>query len=108
MCIRDSSSAFQHNKWFTKEFVLLSLNNWSIELTENNLKKWINKFAELIDENGDKSKLVQSVFYPIPTVENRINSLKTSPSYCFGNISRQNLFLRGYTFFQFQNKLDRI
>tara|TARA_B100001559_G_scaffold320894_1_gene334753 strand:+ start:2392 stop:3462 length:1071 start_codon:yes stop_codon:yes gene_type:complete len=57
------------------------------------LKKWINNFAELIDENGDKSKLVQSVFYPIPTVENRINSLNTSPSYCFGNISRQNLFL---------------
>ena len=38
------SSAFQHNKWFTKEFVLLSLNNWSIELTENNLKKWIKKY----------------------------------------------------------------
>ena len=38
------SSAFQHNKWFTKEFVLLSLNNWSVELTDNNLKKWIDKY----------------------------------------------------------------
>ena len=38
------SSAWQYNKWFTREFVLLSLNNWSIELSENNLKKWIEKY----------------------------------------------------------------
>lgn len=57
------------------------------------LKKWIYNFAELIDENGDKNKLVQSVFYPIPSVDSRINSLKSSSSFCFGNIARQNLFL---------------
>lgn len=37
-------SAYQYNNWFTEENILLSLNNWSKELTSKNLSSWINKY----------------------------------------------------------------
>ena len=57
------------------------------------IKKWIQRFAQLVDENGNENPILQSIFYPIPSADDRINSLGTSISFCFGNISRQNLFL---------------
>ena len=37
-------SAFQYNSWFTKEYILLSFNNWSKELNENNLQSWVKNY----------------------------------------------------------------
>jgi hypothetical protein len=36
--------AFQYNSWFTKEYILLSFNNWSKELNKNNLKSWVKNY----------------------------------------------------------------
>ncbi len=37
-------SAYQYNNWFTKDNILLSLKNWSNELTSKNLSSWIYKY----------------------------------------------------------------
>ena len=42
--LRTNHLAYQYNNWFTKEYIFLSLNNWSKELNKNNLISWIKKY----------------------------------------------------------------
>ena len=77
---------FSHSTVYYVDFL-------SNKYDSDKLKGWIKKFSELIDESDNKNRLVQSIFYPIPSANDRINALKSASSFCFGNISRQNLFL---------------
>ena len=45
--------AYQYNNWFTTENCLLSLKNWSKELTTKNLSKWVNNYD--INESPKKT-----------------------------------------------------
>lgn len=57
-------------------------------------KGWIEAFPAITGEDGNPKFLVQRVFYPIPSAEERIRGLATSPDLPFlGNVARTNLFL---------------
>lgn len=55
---------------------------------------WIQKFPVITGENGSSKTLVQRVFYPVPSVAERLHRLtqhNTRPF--FGNVARSNLYL---------------
>ena len=45
--------AHQYNNWFTKEYILLSLNQWSKELSKKNIISWIKEYN--IKDCSDKT-----------------------------------------------------
>ena len=47
-------SAYQYNNWFTKDNILLSLKNWSNELTSKNLSSWIYKYKTKSGVGGSR------------------------------------------------------
>lgn len=58
------------------------------------LIKWIKFYPSIVGENGHQNQIKQSVFYPVPRIENRIESLNRSSSFInLGNLTRQNLFI---------------
>lgn len=42
--VQKIETAVHHNGWFTKENVIFSLNQWSLALTNDNLKHWISPY----------------------------------------------------------------
>jgi hypothetical protein len=55
---------------------------------------WIRKFPEITGEDGSSKTLVQRVFYPIPSADERLRGLDQVPAQpVFGNVARTNLYL---------------
>jgi hypothetical protein len=58
------------------------------------VESWIRAFPSITGEDGDARKLVQRVFYPIPSTRERIHALSGEPKLpVLGNVARTNLFL---------------
>ena len=57
-------------------------------------KNWIRTFPMLTGEDGNARTVVQRVFYPIPSAQERLRHLETEPLLpILGNVARLNLFL---------------
>jgi len=55
---------------------------------------WIQRFPKMTGEDGNPKTLLQRVFYPIPSAQERLDCLERSPVLpIFGNVARTNLFL---------------
>ncbi len=55
---------------------------------------WIHAFPSITGEDGNTKKLVQRVFYPIPSAEERLRGLTRETRLpILGNVARTNLFL---------------
>jgi Zn-dependent protease with chaperone function len=58
------------------------------------VKSWIRAFPSITGEDGNAKKLVQRVFYPIPSTEERLRGLAHETRLpILGNVARTNLFL---------------
>ena len=58
------------------------------------VESWIRAFPSITGEDGNAKKLVQRVFYPIPSAEERLLGLVKEPRLpILGNVARTNLFL---------------
>ena len=55
---------------------------------------WIVRFPRLVGEDGGASTLVQTIFYPVPSAERRLQRLEAGPSggLLCGNLARANLY----------------
>ncbi len=55
---------------------------------------WIVRFPKLVGEDGGANALVQTIFYPAPSAERRLERLEAGPSGGFlcGNLARANLY----------------
>jgi Zn-dependent protease with chaperone function len=55
---------------------------------------WIRKLPEITGEDGNGKQLLQRIFYPIPSTEERLRHLTRPVSHpVLGNVARTNLFL---------------
>ncbi len=55
---------------------------------------WIKKFPEMTGEDGNARTLLQRVFYPVPSAQERLLLLRGSPALpVLGNVARTNLYL---------------
>jgi len=52
---------------------------------------WIKRFPELTGEDGSANTAVQTIFYPIPSVEMRLRSIDDTPI-VLGSLARNNLY----------------
>lgn len=57
-------------------------------------RAWIARFAELVGEDGSDRSFVQTIFYPVPSVQRRWQHLATGAVAGFvgGNLARANLY----------------
>ena len=54
---------------------------------------WIERFAGLIGEDGSSDRVLQTIFYPIPSTERRLEALqKRGSGTGLGNLARNHLF----------------
>jgi hypothetical protein len=54
---------------------------------------WINRFPDLVGEDGSANAAVQTVFYPVPSAEMRLRQLaQPSTGFVWGNLARNNLY----------------
>ncbi len=59
-----------------------------------NAAVWVQKFPSLTGEDGNAKTLLQRVFYPIPSAQERLLHLGQAPALpVLGNVARTNLFL---------------
>jgi hypothetical protein len=55
---------------------------------------WIQQFPNLTGEDGNARTVLQRVFYPIPSAQERLRALGKVPALpVIGNVARTNLFL---------------
>lgn len=55
---------------------------------------WIRLFPSITGEDGNARKMIQRIFYPIPSTEERLRQLNDRSLYpTLGNVARTNLFL---------------
>lgn len=67
--------------------------------SQHNLTAWITRFANLVGEDGSPNAAVQTIFYPVPSVGERLRQLAhPSRRFVFGNLARNNLFYSWGTF----------
>jgi hypothetical protein len=58
------------------------------------IESWIHTFPSITGEDGNAKKVVQRVFYPIPSTEERLRGLARETRLpILGNVARTNLFL---------------
>ncbi len=59
----------------------------------HDVRAWITRYADLVGEDGSPNTAVQNIFYPVPSVKQRLRQLVHPPSLLvFGNLARANLF----------------
>ena len=62
-------------------------------------RAWITRFSDLIGEDGSPNAAVQTIFYPVPSAEQRLRQLgQPSPGFVPGNLARGNLYYSWATF----------
>ena len=62
-------------------------------------RAWITRFADLVGEDGSRNAAVQTIFYPVPSVEMRLRQLDQSTTgFVPGNLARSNLYYSWATF----------
>ena len=60
---------------------------------------WITRFPALVGEDGSRNAAVQTIFYPVPSVEMRLRQLDhPSTGFVPGNLARSNLYYSWATF----------
>lgn len=65
----------------------------------HNVRAWITRFPNLVGEDGSPNAAVQTIFYPVPSVNVRLRQLAHPPGrFVFGNLARNNLFYSWGTF----------
>ena len=57
-------------------------------------RNWIERFPALVGEDGGSGPLVQTIFYPVPSAQRRLQAMQEQPvsGYVFGNLARSNLY----------------
>ena len=62
-------------------------------------RNWIVRFADLVGEDGNSNNAVQTIFYPVPSTERRLEHLARSASgFVPGNLARSFLYYSWATF----------
>ena len=78
---------------------LFAADRYAADIAPEETRKWLKKFPEKIDENGHVNRLLESIFYPIPSSSTRLEQLESHSSLPkLGNLARSNLFLSWATF----------